>query len=91
LREIEPLTQQLADRDATIRDLRTRLDDSEAERRRVQERLTGAADAPAGRQRAGGWQPKLYRVAGAVVAAVVQIGRRRSVSIKGVIGWVPVN
>jgi hypothetical protein len=40
VREIELLTQQLADRDATIRQLWQRLDDSEAERRRVQERLT---------------------------------------------------
>jgi predicted site-specific integrase-resolvase len=41
VREIELLTQQLADRDATIRDLRSRLDAEAEERRRVQERLTG--------------------------------------------------
>ena len=41
VREIELLTQQLADRDATIPDLRSRLDAEAEERRRVQERLTG--------------------------------------------------
>ena len=40
VREIELLTQQLEDRDATIRDLRSRLDAEAEERRRVQERLT---------------------------------------------------
>ena len=40
VREVELLTQQLADRDTTIRDLRSRLDAEAEERRRVQERLT---------------------------------------------------
>jgi hypothetical protein len=37
----------LDDRDATIRDLRQRLDDSEAERRGVQAQLTALLAAPA--------------------------------------------
>ena len=35
------------EREETIRDLRRRLDDSETERRRVQDRLTGLLAAPA--------------------------------------------
>lgn len=38
---VEPLRERIAEQAEAIRDLRSRLDDSEAERRRVQERLTG--------------------------------------------------
>jgi hypothetical protein len=46
-REVEALHQRIAEQTETIRDLRARLDDSEAERRRVQDRLTGLLAAPA--------------------------------------------
>jgi predicted site-specific integrase-resolvase len=60
VREIELLTQQLTDRDATIRDLRSRLDAEAEERRRAQERLTAllthrqAGSVPSVQQSASG-------------------------------------
>jgi len=45
-REHEHMQRLLDDRDATIRDLRQRLDDSEAERRGVQAQLTALLAAP---------------------------------------------
>jgi len=44
--EIALLREQLADRDDTIRDLRTRLDASEGERRTIQAQLTALSQKP---------------------------------------------
>lgn len=55
VREIELLTQQLADRDATIRDLRGRLDAEAEERRRLTAVLADQRTTPAPKRRS--WLP----------------------------------